>query len=457
MSRKKKECKEREPEKGTNRWGAMLFLVFVFLVGGFFTVCRLPGETAAPEALTGAEARAIAVEVAKVFETKYIRPEEGKEIADFIRGNAARGAYDGLRNCRDLAGRLHEDARSVNGDRHIAVHCSPERIANQRTPELKKEQAREARLRARMDNHGFREVHVLPGNIGYLKMNRFDGTREAFATATAAMQFLASTYAVIIDLRWNPGGDSRMVQVLSSYFLGDEPEILDVFHFRESNRIEQLWSLPYVPGRTLEDVDLYILTSGFTFSAAEGLAYDLQALKRATVVGENTMGGGHAIDTVTIKDKLLVNVPHAVSINPVTGKNFQGVGVKPDVEAGCENALQAAHTLALKKRIAGETSQSVKAALQWALEGIPRPGLRLTAEEKLAVAGAFGPFKIVCERGDLFLRFGPGKLRMTPINESFFLLENYDEFRIKIDKTAGNVTGIRLCFKNGKTEEYPGR
>lgn len=457
MSRRKSDCSAGGPAKGTFRSGAILFLGFVLLAGGFFMVRRLPGAAPDTDALTGAQARAIAGAVAEVFETKYIRPEDGKKIADFIRDQMVRGEYDGLGTYKDLAARLHVDAQSVNKDRHIAVYYSPERIRNQRNPELKEKQAREARQRARMDNHGFREVRVLPGNIGYLKMNRFDGTRGAFATAVAAMQFLASAYAVIIDLRWNPGGDSRMVQVISSYFLGDDPKILDVFHFRESNRIEQLWSLPFVPGRTLEDVDLYILTSGFTFSAAEGLAYDLQALKRATIVGETTMGGGHAIDTVTIKGKLLVHVPHAVSVNPVTGKNFQGVGVKPDVEAGCETALYAAHAVALKKRIAGETNQSVRSALQWALEGIPRPGLRLTEEVKQAYAGAYGPFKILYEQGDLFLQFGPGKLRMTPVNESFFLLKNYDAFRIEIKSAEGRVNGIRLYFQNGKTEAYPGR
>jgi len=457
MSQGSKGIIVRGPAIPAHRSGVMLCMVFVLLVIGFFMVPQLPGAQPQPDSLTKAEARAIARELAGVLETKYIQPAAGKKIADLIRGNITAGAYDGLLNCKDLAARLHRDAQSVNRDRHIAVYYLPERIQNQQNPQLQKKQAQEARQRARMNNHGFREARILAGNIGYLKMNGFDGTRAAFETATAAMQFLASSYAVIIDLRWNPGGDSRMVQLISSYFLGSDPQILDVFHFRESNRIEQLWSLPYVPGRTLEGVDVYILTSGFTFSAAEGLAYDLQALKRATIVGETTMGGGHAVETVTIKDKLLVNIPHAVSINPVTRKNFQGVGVIPDVKASCENALHAAHALALKKRIVKETNPSIKSALQWALEGLPSRAVGLTPEEKQAYAGTYGPFTIVFDRGYLFLQFGPGKLRMTPVTAAYFLLENYDAFRIKINKAQGNVTGIQLCYKSKKTEAYPKR
>ncbi|MGI8691709.1 MAG: S41 family peptidase [Geodermatophilaceae bacterium] len=38
---------------------------------------------------------------------------------------------------------------------------------------------------------------------------------------------------------------------------------------------------------------MYVLTSGATFSGGEALAYDLQQLGRATVVGERTRGGAH--------------------------------------------------------------------------------------------------------------------------------------------------------------------
>jgi hypothetical protein len=432
-----------------------VFLCFVLLFISLFLCYQLPAAISNSDSLKKSEVRSIARELAEVFEEKYILPADGKKIANLIRRNISKGEYDKFFQGSDLAKRLQKDTQSINGDRHIRVYYSPEHIKNKRDPERQKKLAEEARYRARMNNYGFVEIRILPGNIGYLKMSSFDGSRAAFDTAASAMQFLASSYAVIIDLRWNPGGDSRMVQVISSYFLGNDPEILDVFHFRENNRIEQLWSLPYVPGRTLEHVDLYILTSGLTFSAAEGFAYDLKALKRATIVGETTMGGGHAIDTVIIKDKLLVNVPYAISKNPITQENFEGVGVKPDVNTDRENALSEAHILALQERIARETNKSVKSALKWALDGLSTRPVHLTETIKKSYAGTYGPNKIIFEKGNLYYLFGPGKLRMAPINEYYFLLENYDNLRIKIVKTEEDVTGIQVCYKNGDVYDYP--
>lgn len=446
---------KKDPEKIKNLSINPLFLSFVLLFICLFICCQLPGAVSNSDSLKKSEVRSIAKELAEVFETKYILPTDGKKIANLIRRNISKGEYDKLVQGKDLAKRLQKDTQSINGDRHIRVYYSPEFIKNKKNPELQKKLTEEAQHRARMNNYGFVEIRILPGNIGYLKMNSFDGSQAAFDTAAAAMQFLASSYAVIIDLRWNPGGDSRMVQVISSYFLGKDPEILDVFHFRENNRIEQLWSLPYVPGRTLEHVDLYILTSGLTFSAAEGLAYDLKALKRATIVGETTMGGAHPVDTIIIKDKFLVWVPHAVSKNPITQGNFEGVGVKPDVNTDRENALPEAHILALKKRIDKETNKSVKSALKWALDGLPTQPVRLTETIKKSYIGTYGPNKIIFQKGNLYYLFGPGKLRMAPINEYYFLLENFDNFRIKIVKTKEDVTGIQVCYKNGDIYDYP--
>jgi len=453
--KKKKNMFKPKTEKIRNLSADHLVLRGLLAVILTLICCQLPGAGSASGDLEKKEIREIAGEMASVFETKYILPAEGEKIGQLIRYNALKGVYDGLVRGRDLAERLQNDARSVNGDEHITVSYSPEYIKNSRDPDRQIMLNEESQNQARLSNYGFEEIRILPGNIGYLKMNSFEGSREAFEKAAAAMQFLASSYAVIIDLRWNPGGDSRMVQLISSYFLDREPKMLDVFHYRESDRIEQLWTLPFVPGKTLEEVDLYILTSGLTFSAAEAIAYDLQALKRATLVGEITMGGGHAVETVIVKDKFLVQVPHAVSINPVTGKNFQGTGVNPDVKAERENALTVAHIQALQNRIAEETNPSVKSAFQWALDGLPVQPVSISEAVQKSCTGTYGPMKITLEKGNLYYHFGPGKLRMAPINENYFLLENFDVFRVKILKTKGVVSAIQVHNKNGDVSNFP--
>jgi len=90
---------------------------------------------------------------------------------------------------------------------------------------------------------------------------------------------------------------------------------------------------------------IYVLTSSRTFSGAEEFAYDLQSLKRATIVGETTGGGAHMTAMGRIGDHLLIRVPVRRAINPITHTNWEGVGVKPDVKVPSEKALETARRL----------------------------------------------------------------------------------------------------------------
>lgn len=107
-----------------------------------------------------------------------------------------------------------------------------------------------------------------------------------------------------------------------------------------------------MPGRRFGSTKpVYILTSHRTFSAAEAVAYDLQALGRAVIVGETTGGGANPFEYRRIHDHFAVDLPESRSINPITGTNWQDVGVKPDVEVPAEQALDKALELA-KARLA---------------------------------------------------------------------------------------------------------
>jgi C-terminal processing protease CtpA/Prc len=427
-----------------------LTAVLLFVVFGYSAVmARGPAEN-----LTVLEIRAATEAVAETFSSKYILPDEGQRIADVIREGLKKGTYVRLSCGRDLAAHLQKDAKSVNGDPHIRITFAPEEIASMKDPERQKIVREEAARRAHAIHHGFEEIRILPGHIGYLKLNRFMGSPEAFETAESAMCFLAGCPAVIVDLRWNPGGESSMVQFLCSYFFSEEPQLLDVFHFRENNRIEQLWTLPYVPGRRLEHADLYILTSGLTFSAAEGMAYDLQALDRAVIVGETTMGGAHPVAEVIIEDKFLISLPCSYSKNPVTKSNFEGTGVQPDVALDREGALTAAHRLALENLLSRKDIEAEKPALNWALEGIASQSVKMSDKTKNAFAGTYGPNRILFENGALYYQFWPGKLRMLPIAEDYFALENFDAFRVRIIKEGEIVAGIDVVNENGSVQRF---
>jgi C-terminal processing protease CtpA/Prc len=91
-----------------------------------------------------------------------------------------------------------------------------------------------------------------------------------------------------------------------------------------------------------------VLTSERTFSGAEEFTYNLKNLKRATIVGERTGGGAHpgAVRKLTERFSMFVATGRAVS--PITGTNWEGTGVEPDVEVPARDALDKALELAAK-------------------------------------------------------------------------------------------------------------
>ena len=298
--------------------------------------------------------------IAVAFETSYVYPDLGKKMADLLRRKAAAGKYEAQAGGRDLAREITRDLFSICADRHAVVAFMPERIQKQKDGDPKQLAAEELQA-ARRDNFGIREARILEGNVGYLKLSSFHGSPEALDAAAAAMQFLGHSEALILDVRFNPGGNSAMVQFLASYFLEGEPVLLDEFHYRRDGRVNQLWSLPYVPGKKLAGTDLYILIDAYTFSAAEGLAYDLQALKKAVITGEPSVGGAHAVENQTVLDSYLLFMPVAFSKNPVTGTNFQGKGVQPDLRVSGKTALLKTHIHALEQLLKKSADQARKA------------------------------------------------------------------------------------------------
>ena len=210
------------------------------------------------------------------------------------------------------------------------------------------------RKMGRMDNFGIRRVERLDGNVGYLDVRRVPVPANAGPAITAAMELVAGTYALIIDLRHNGGGSPEGVVYWCSYLLEEHPTHLnDIFH-ADTGETRQFWALPYVPGTRYVDRPVYVLTSSRTFSGGEDFAYTLQALGRAEVIGETTGGGAHPTRPFPISPAVHIGIPFARSINPVTGTNWQGTGVVPDVAVPEDQAYDVAYARALRHVLAAD-------------------------------------------------------------------------------------------------------
>jgi retinol-binding protein 3 len=277
----------------------------------------------------------------------YVFPEIAKKMGVAVRGRAKRGEYDSVTDGDAFAKLLAAHFQEVSHDKHIFVSFSPTQLPGDSAPPSPEAMARQ-REAMRDANCAFEKVEHLKGNIGYLKFNGFGDPEICAPTAIAAMNFLANVDALIVDLRQNGGGDPKMIALLSSY-LFEHPTHLNDLWTRKGNETMQFWTLPYVPGKRLPSIPVYVLTSHRTFSGAEEFTNNLKVLKRATIVGEVTGGGAHPVAGHRIDDRFTIGVPFARAINPITKTNWEGVGVEPDVKVAADDALTTAQALAIKE------------------------------------------------------------------------------------------------------------
>jgi hypothetical protein len=307
-----------------------------------------PGASVADFRIDGAQrTRVIDGAVAKLNET-YVFPETAKRMADSVRAHLKRGEYDAVTNGPSFARLLTEHFQDVSHDRHLRVNFSPRPVPESQSAPSAQDMAQMRRQMEQM-NCGFVKVEHLDGNVGYVKFNMFADPDMCGPTATAAMNFVANSDALIIDLRDNGGGSPKMVAFICSYLFSERTHLNDLWT-RSTNATEEFWTSD-VPGKKLADNrPVYVLTSKRTFSGGEEFTYNLKNLKRATIIGETTGGGAHPVRGQRIDEHFVIGVPFARAINPISKTNWEGTGVEPDVKVPASDALTTAQKLAAEKK-----------------------------------------------------------------------------------------------------------
>lgn len=292
------------------------------------------------------ERRAVIEEIACRIETAYVLAEPATEMAEALRSRLQAGVYDQIGSLETLAQQLTEDLRAISHDGHLRVrfHEDPAQVMpawNTPGPGAESLYLRHAQR----SNFGFVKVEILPDNIGYLRLDEFGDPALGGETASAAMRFVAHTDALIIDLREN-GGGGGMGAILATYLFGHKRVHFSDFHIRFRNEIVQSWTAPFVPGPTYADKPVYVLIGPKTASAAESFSYDLQSQKRVTLIGQKTAGAANPGGYFRVSEHLAVFVPTGRPVNRVTGTNWEGIGLQPDIEVEASAAFEYALTAA---------------------------------------------------------------------------------------------------------------
>jgi C-terminal processing protease CtpA/Prc len=314
-------------------------------------VVACAGGTAAqqaPPAVDAATRQQVIDGAIEHMQRAYIFEDVATKMAAALRAHAKAGAYDAITGGADFAAILTKHLQEVSKDKHLRILYNPAGIAGAQPAATDEERARRVAAERR-GNYGLHRVERLDGNVGYIELRGFSGSQEAGSAVAAAMNLLANTDALIFDLRRNGGGSPVTIGFISSY-LFDKPVHLNDFYVRETGRRQSFHTAETVEGRRYGQAKpVFVLTSNRTFSAAEEFTYNLKNLKRAVIVGETTGGGAHPGGVRRITDHFGIWLPTGRAINPITGTNWEGVGITPDIAVNPEEALRAAHLDALKK------------------------------------------------------------------------------------------------------------
>jgi C-terminal processing protease CtpA/Prc len=276
----------------------------------------------------------------------YVSLELAEEMGKQLKNNFKDGLYSSVDTIQEFCEILTRDLYEICNDKHLKLIYRPEAASKEKNISIKERMFEEEKRRGKVENYGFHRVERLPGNIGYLDMRKFYSVELGADTVISAMDLVKNTDALILDLRKNGGGRVEMVAFFTSYFI-EEPTHINSVYNRYEDSLIQTWTQKYVPGSRYLNKPMYILTSNFTFSGGEALAYSLQHLQLAKVIGEVTGGGAHPVIFNQITDNIRFKIPNRETICPITNSNWEGTGVIPDININKEAAFDLAYKEAL--------------------------------------------------------------------------------------------------------------
>ena len=401
--------------------------------------------------------RALTDSLASQLVKYYVDREAAVRMGTAIRKKFREGHYSKITDVHVLAGELTSDLLAVHHDEHLHVEYNPA-LAYELSGDVEDVPGMVAgKLRRdRWHNFGFRKTEILPGNIGYLELSGFSRLNQySKATADAALKLLSNAGAVIIDLRYGVGGSPDMMTHILSHFFTERIHVSNI-HIRSENTKLSYFTTPDSSYGRLTEIPVYVLTSYKTFSAAEGLAYTLQTTGRAQIVGEKTRGGAHTVTYRPLSSGFVCDIPFGRAESPITGKNWEKVGVTPDVPAPAAEALETAQVLIFNKVIATCTDSAEMRMLRWGRDlalAVHHP-VTLDTSEIRNITGTYGPYCISYAEGCLYYqKTGKAKFPLIPMSSTTLRVKGNEQFIIELKKDpSGAVARITTLYDDGRAE-----
>lgn len=406
-----------------------------------------------PPPLTSEVRSAVIVSVRSALLTYYVFPDIGKSMAAHLEQQLHAGTYDATVDGKMLATAITRDIMTVHKDPHLRIAFDPEEAA--RIADTTPHETHDNLSRDRKNNFNFRTARILPGNIGYLEFTQFaEANEESRRVVRAAMQFVANTDALILDLRENRGGSAEMGNEIASYFVNGRAHWSDSYN-RSTDKWTEGWieNRPEITGGIQLAMPVTVLTSSWTFSAAEGLAYGLKYNRQARVVGEPSAGGAHVLRRIGLGDGFVAFIPYIRSANTVTKTDWEGTGVTPDISSDKPTALLRGQEAIFADRLAATKDSAKIGAINWAINEARAESLDVDVPVSLLdqYAGRFEEYAFSVKGNRLYSVNASRNNKtdkLTAITPTLFQLDQESQVEFVRD-AGGSVNSIRLLWNDG--------
>ena len=389
------------------------------------------------------------------FETNYVYPDVASKMKSAILKKYNNGDYKELKKLPDLLNVVASDLIEISGDKHIGINYVEK--SDHRTAKNENSVLSESIEIKRERNFSFKTVKWLAGNIGYLRFDMFENAVDAGEKVSAAMNFLSDCNSLIIDLRYNVGGEENLVGFLASYFFSKQT-LFNTLFFTKQDSLIQTWTNAYIPGKRFTDKDLFILTSRNTASGAEAFTYGLKTLANAIVVGENTSGAAHWVEYFYFPSlHLEIKLPVARPINPVTKTDWEGTGVTPDIIVPEYKAFETAYLKALERLLQKSDNEENKVELEWYMKiaGAKLENEIASLTDMINYIGEYGKVSILFKNNNLIWHQGENEeFALTLLTKDLFTFNSSDDYLIQFVRDVNEkVVGYKLLIKGQQNSQ----
>ena len=351
------------------------FLTLILISGLLAdTTSAASASEAAELTLTAKQQAEVLSEFSDVLNTHYVVPQNAKAYIKALEQSVANGQFSTTLSIEEFISQTNKLIQDTYPDKHLRL-LTPEKydqvmkmfygeqndsetaqttghVAKQHEPAEQTSNEHTTKQRSSADSLSLIGVgrvseisRVGLNQIAYLELERFDASARSVNFINRVFSSFSESDSVIIDLRNCGGGEGEMVSILSSFFFAEATHLLSSSMQVDAlgNRpLVERWTTPNNLSDYFADKPLIILISGKTFSAAESFAFGMQAVGRAELIGETTGGGGYMNDFFALPYSLGASVSVGRTFDHRTGKDWQGIGVMPDLKVESDHALNAA-------------------------------------------------------------------------------------------------------------------